>query len=42
MPPGSATALYAGLEVVGPLDATQTEFGQKFRDNVASEGVPRP
>jgi len=33
-------ALYAGLDVVGPLYAIQTEFGQKFRDIVASEVVP--
>src|SRR5882724_241003 len=37
---GFRTAIYAGLDVVGPLYATQTEFGQKFREMVASEGVP--
>ena len=37
---GFRTALYAGLDVVGPLYATKTEFGTKFRDIVASEGVP--
>src|SRR3954451_8811324 len=37
---GFRTALYAGLDVVGPLDATSTEFGQKFREIVAAEGVP--
>jgi enoyl-CoA hydratase len=37
---GFRTALYAGLDVVGPLYATRTEFGQKFRDMVAAEGVP--
>jgi enoyl-CoA hydratase/carnithine racemase len=37
---GFRAALYAGLDVVGPLYATTTEFGQKFRDMVASEGVP--
>ena len=37
---GFRTALYAGLDVVGPLYATKTEFGQRFRDIVASEGVP--
>ena len=37
---GFRTALYAGLDVVGPLYATQTEFGQKFRDIVAAKGVP--
>jgi enoyl-CoA hydratase len=37
---GFRTALYAGLDVVGPLYATRTEFGQRFRDMVAAEGVP--
>jgi enoyl-CoA hydratase len=37
---GFRTALYAGLDVVGPLYATKTEFGAKFRDIVAAEGVP--
>jgi enoyl-CoA hydratase len=37
---GFRTALYAGLDVVGPLYATKTEFGTKFRDIVATEGVP--
>jgi enoyl-CoA hydratase len=37
---GFRTALYAGLDVVGPLYATNTEFGRKFRDMVAAEGVP--
>jgi enoyl-CoA hydratase len=37
---GFRTALYAGLDVVGPLYATRTEFGSKFREIVASEGVP--
>ena len=37
---GFRTALHAGLDVVGPLYATKTEFGQKFRDIVAAEGVP--
>jgi enoyl-CoA hydratase/carnithine racemase len=37
---GFRTALYAGLDVLGPLYATKTEFGQKFRDMVAAEGVP--
>ena len=30
----------SGLDVVGPLYATKTEFGQRFREIVASEGVP--
>src|SRR5712692_7245109 len=37
---GFRTALYAGLDTVGPLYATKTEFGVKFREMVASEGVP--
>ena len=37
---GFRTALHAGLDVVGPLYATQTELGAKFRDIVATEGVP--
>ena len=37
---GFRTAIYAGLDVVGPLYATKTEFGQKFREMVAAEGVP--
>src|SRR5204863_660269 len=37
---GFRTALYAGLDVVGPLYATTTEFGTKFREMVATEGVP--
>jgi enoyl-CoA hydratase len=37
---GFRTALYAGLDVVGPLYATKTEFGAKFRELVATEGVP--
>lgn len=37
---GFRTALYAGLDVVGPLYATKTEFGRRFRRIVASERVP--
>src|SRR5271157_1861308 len=37
---GFRTALYAGLDVIGPLYATKTELGAKFRDIVAREGVP--
>jgi enoyl-CoA hydratase len=37
---GFRTAMYAGLDVVGPLYATKTEFGTKFRELVATEGVP--
>jgi enoyl-CoA hydratase len=37
---GFRTALYAGLDVVGPLYATKTELGVKFRDLAAAEGVP--
>jgi enoyl-CoA hydratase/carnithine racemase len=36
---GFRTAIHAGLDVVGPLYATKTEFGAKFREIVASEGV---
>jgi len=37
---GFRTALYAGLDAVGPLYATDTELGRKFREIVAAEGVP--
>jgi enoyl-CoA hydratase len=37
---GFRTALYAGLDVVGPLYATTTELGAKFREIVAADGVP--
>jgi enoyl-CoA hydratase len=37
---GFRTAIYVGLDIVGPLYATKTEFGQKFREMVAREGVP--
>jgi hypothetical protein len=37
---GFRTAIYAGLDVVGPLYATKTEFGSKFREMVATEGIP--
>ena len=37
---GFRTALYAGLDAVGPLYATKTEFGQRFREIVDREGVP--
>jgi enoyl-CoA hydratase len=37
---GFRTALYAGLDIVGPLYATTTELGAKFRDIAQSEGVP--
>ena len=37
---GFRTALYAGLDVVGPLYATRTELGAKFREIVEAEGVP--
>src|SRR5262249_59556041 len=37
---GFRTALYAGLDILGPLYATKTEFGQRFRETVAAEGVP--
>ena len=37
---GFRTALYAGVDVLGPLYATKTEFGQRFREMVAADGVP--
>jgi enoyl-CoA hydratase len=37
---GFRTALYAGLDVCGPLYATTTELGARFREIAASEGVP--
>ncbi len=37
---GFRTALYAGLDIVGPLYAMKTEFGERFREIVASDGVP--
>jgi enoyl-CoA hydratase/carnithine racemase len=37
---GFRTALYAGLDVVGPLYATTTELGARFRQIAATEGVP--
>jgi enoyl-CoA hydratase len=37
---GFRTALYAGLDVVGPLYATRTELGARFREIAAAEGVP--
>src|SRR5215471_5952380 len=37
---GFRTAIYAGLDVVGPLYATKTELGAKFREIVATDGVP--
>jgi enoyl-CoA hydratase/carnithine racemase len=37
---GFRTALYAGLDVVGPLYTTKTELGTRFREIVAAEGVP--
>lgn len=37
---GFRTAIYAGLDVVGPLYATATEFGARFREIVEAEGVP--
>ncbi|HWB50497.1 MAG TPA: enoyl-CoA hydratase/isomerase family protein [Stellaceae bacterium] len=37
---GFRTALYAGLDVCGPLYATTTELGAKFREIAMTEGVP--
>jgi enoyl-CoA hydratase/carnithine racemase len=37
---GFRTALYAGLDAVGPLYAVRTEAGARFREIVAAAGVP--
>jgi enoyl-CoA hydratase len=37
---GFRTALYSGLDVVGPLYATATEHGTRFREIARTEGVP--
>jgi enoyl-CoA hydratase len=37
---GFRAGLYAGLDIVGPLYATVTEIGAKFREIATSEGVP--
>jgi enoyl-CoA hydratase len=37
---GFRTALYSGLDVVGPLYATATEHGMRFREIARTEGVP--
>ena len=37
---GFRAALYAGLDVVGPLYATTTEHGARFREIARTEGVP--
>src|ERR1051326_327985 len=37
---GFSNRIHLGLDVVAPLYATKTEFGQRFRDMVAAEGVP--
>lgn len=37
---GFRSALYAGLDVVGPLYAAKTELGARFREIAATEGVP--
>jgi enoyl-CoA hydratase/carnithine racemase len=39
---GFLTALYAGLHAAGPLYATKTEFGQRFREIVATGTCPPP
>src|SRR5678815_6016164 len=36
---GFRTALYSGLDVVGPLYATTTALGAKFREIVEAEGA---
>jgi enoyl-CoA hydratase len=37
---GFTNRIHIGLDVVAPLYATKTEFGQRFRDMVEAEGVP--
>jgi enoyl-CoA hydratase len=37
---GFRTGLFAGLDVVGPLYATTTEAGARFREIARTEGVP--
>ena len=37
---GFSNRIHIGLDVVAPLYATKTEFGQRFRDMVEAEGVP--
>ena len=37
---GFSNRIHIGLDVVAPLYATRTEFGERFREIVAAEGVP--
>src|SRR5207302_9069919 len=37
---GFTNRIHIGLDVVAPLYATRTEFGERFREIVAAEGVP--
>jgi hypothetical protein len=37
---GFRTALYGGLDVVGPLYASTTEHDTQFREIARTEGVP--
>lgn len=37
---GFSNRIHIGLDVVAPLYATKTEFGERFRELVAAEGVP--
>src|ERR1700719_2543112 len=37
---GFTNRIHIGLDVVAPLYANKTEFGQRFRDIVEAEGVP--
>jgi enoyl-CoA hydratase len=37
---GFTNRIHIGLDVVAPLYATKTEFGERFRQIVATEGVP--
>jgi enoyl-CoA hydratase/carnithine racemase len=37
---GFRAGLYSGPDIVGPLYATKTELGTRFREIAQSEGVP--
>src|SRR5438094_1097655 len=37
---GFTNRIHTGLDVVAPLYATSTEFGERFREIVAAEGLP--
>jgi enoyl-CoA hydratase len=37
---GFTNRIHVGLDVVAPLYATKTEFGERFREIAATDGVP--